>query len=214
MKKIFFLILVVQLISCEKVKFTPDCDDSSICHLVIQGKPDTNRITGTFLDTIKALFNANNISLNNLYLYWYQRDDLGYFHIACLQYINNLNVLSDEVIFHFNQQGYYTSLSGEIISDIKVSSVPSLCIGHVVDLFLQNVENDGFYSRDLQKIKDGCISCELCYWDLNSGVSYAEKKFTLAWRVKPLNSDYPWALINDTKNSPIFYDNGIRTWLP
>ena len=222
MKKVLFLILFSQLISCEKESFIADnensasisCSDSSICHLVIQGKPDINRLSEPYLDTIKVLFSNNNLSLNNLFFNFFLKDDLGYSHIGCLQYIHNLNVISNELLFHFDSHGHFTGLSGEIVSDIKVPSIPSLCIGQVIHLFLQSVEKDGFYINNLQKIKDGCISCELGYWDLNAGTSYAQQNFTLAWRVKPINSDYPFALINDSKKSLIFFDDGIRTSSP
>jgi hypothetical protein len=218
MKKILVLILFIQLFSCEKIKYNVNgedsylvnCADSSICHLVIQGKPGNYLISLSDLETIRTLFDSNKLSLDNFVIKWFLKDDLEYFHVGCHQYINNLNIFSDDVIFHFDPQGHYISISGEIISYMKVRSVPSLCIGRVIELFLQNVENDGFYSRNLQQIKDGCISCELGYWDLNSGISYADQNFTLAWRIKPFNSYYPWALINDMSNSLIFYDNGIR----
>jgi hypothetical protein len=200
MKKIAVLIILLQLIACEKDKY---CSD------VIKGKPN-HLISDQDLITVKSLFEINHLSLDNFQVYRLQKDELGYNHVRCYQYVNDLNVFSNDVIFHFDNDDHYYFLSGEIISRIDIDPDPKLDQRTVVKLFLENVKVDEFYSEYLKEFEDGCFLCELGYWDLNAGISYADLDFRLAWRIRPEGYDYPFAVINDTENQLIYYDNGIR----
>ena len=217
MKKLIILVLFIQSVSCEKFSFlshsnsiSSNCADSSICHIVVKGSPDSSLISTSDMDTIRSLFDANRLNLDNLFFTWFRKDEINHFHVGCNQYINSLNVFTGELIFHFDSLGNYTGLSGEIIPEIKTKPIHSLCIGHVIELFLHNVEKDNVYR--LQKIKEGCLRCELGYWDLNLEKNNMATNFTVAWWVKPIDSNYPFAYIDDTNDSLIFYNNGIYTF--
>ena len=201
MKKVLILIILIHLFACEK---------SKLCSDVIKSKPDNHLISDSELKTVISLFKSNNLNLDNFLIYRLQKDDLGYTHVRCYQYINNLNVFSDDVIFHFDKQGHYYFLSGELISNIDIKPSPSMDVREVIKLFFHNVENDGFYSNNKKQIEDGCFLCELGYFDLNAGTSYASQNFRLVWRIRPEESEYPYAFINDSDNTLIYYDNGIR----
>lgn len=200
MKKYIFLLILLQLVSCETGKF---CSD------VISGKPD-HLISDKELVAVKALFKSNNLSLDNFQVYRFQLDDLGHHHVRCYQFVNDINVFSNEVIFHFDKTGHYYFLSGEIISEINIDPSPGLDQQSVIRLFLKRGEADEFQGENLKDLEDKCFSCEIGYWDLNTGISYADTDFRLAWRIKPEGRDYPVAIINDEENKVIYYDNGIR----
>jgi len=200
MKKFIVLIILLQFVSCEKDK---NCSD------VIRGKLN-HLISDQDLITVKSLFKSNNLSLDNFQVYRLQKDKLGHNHVRCYQYVNGLNVFYNDVIFHFDNTGHYYFLSGEIFSKIDIDPSPKLDQQAVVQLFLKSVDDDGFYSDNLKEFEDRCFSCELGYWDLNTGISYADLDFRLAWRIKPEGHDYPVAIINDAENKLIYYDNGIR----
>jgi hypothetical protein len=200
MKKVLIPIILIQLFACENV---------NICPNIIKGKPKQHLISDQELNTVKSLFESNNLSLDNFLVYWLQRDDLGYTHVRCYQYINNLNVFSNEVIFHFDKQNHYCILSGELISDINIRPYPSMSTWEVGKLFLQSIKNDGYNSDKIKQYEDGCFFCELGYYDLNAGISYASQNFKLAWKIRPENSEYPIAYINDSDNSVIYYFSGI-----
>lgn len=200
MKKYIVLLVLLQLVSCETGKF---CSD------VIRGKPD-HLISDKELTAVKSLFKSNNLSLDNFQVYRLQLDDLGHHHVRCYQFVNDLNVFSNEVIFHFNKTGHYSSISGEIISEISIDPYPVLDQQAVTQLFLKRGETDEFSSENLRDFKGRCYSCEIGYWDLNAGISYTTPDFRLAWRVKPEGHDYPVAIINDAESKIIYYDNGIR----
>lgn len=199
MKKFLILIFLLQLTACEENK---TCSD------IIKGKPD-HLISSQDLNTVKSLFKLNNLSLDNFQVYRLQKDELGHHHVRCYQFVNDLHVLSNDVIFHFDPTGHYYFLSGEIIQAINISPTPHSDQSAVIELFLNRVENDDI-NNNLQEFKNGCFSCELGYWDLNAGISYTDVNFRLAWRVKPEGNDYPLAIINDSENQIIYYDNGIR----
>jgi Zn-dependent metalloprotease len=201
MKKVLVLIILIHLFACEK---------SQLCSDIVKGKPENHLISDSELNIVTSLFKSNNLSLDNFCVFRLQKDDLGYSHVRCYQYINNLKILSDYVIFHFDKTGHYYFLSGEIIPNIDIKPSPSMDVREVISLFLQSVKNDDFYSTSIKQIENGCISCEIGYYDLNAGISYASQNFKLAWRIRPEESEYPFALINDSNNTLIYYDNGIR----
>lgn len=200
MKKIIILLILFHFISCENDKY---------CSYIIKGKQD-HLISGQDLKVVKLLFEWNHLSLNNFQVYRLQNDELGHRHVRCYQYVNDLNVFSDEVIFHFDSNNHYYFLSGEIISKIDIAPIPEMDQCAVVELFLNRMADDEFYGANLNEFENGCFSCELGYWDLNAGISYTDQDFRLAWRVRQNGHEYPVAIINDTENKLIYYDNGIR----
>jgi len=200
MKKIVFLSFLILLSSCEK---------SNYCSEIIKGKPNNHLINDSDLQTVKSLFELNNLSLNNFLVYRLLKDDMGYKHVKCYQYVNNLKVFTDEVIFHFDAQNHYYVLSGELISGINIKTSPSLSKNDVIKIFLKNVEKDSHNNPNLEQIKDGCFLCELGYYDLNAGISYASQNFRRAWKINPEDSEFPVAFINDSDKSLIYYFSGI-----
>ena len=199
MKKIAVLLIFISLISCE---------DSKFCTDLIKGKPDNNLIVESDFNTVKSLFSTNNLRLDNFLVYRLQNDQVGHKHVKCYQYVNNLQVFSDDVIFHFNEQNKYDSLSGEIISGINISSDPKMSKNGAMKLFLELVDDDGYYTSN--SLKDECFQCEIGYYDLNAGTGNETHNFKLAWKIQREDSDYPFAYINDTDKSKIYYDNGLR----
>jgi Fungalysin/Thermolysin Propeptide Motif len=199
MKKLPILLILVWLSSCEVSNFCTD---------IIKGKPDYILINESDYNTVKSLFSTNDMSLDNYFVYRLQKDDLGYNHVRCYQYVNNLQVFSDEVIFHFNSQNQYNFLSGEIISEINISPDPKMSKNEAVKLFLELVDDDGFYTS--KSLKDDCFLCEIGYYDLNAGSGDSAHNFKLAWKIHQEDSDIPFAYINDTDKRKIYYDNGVR----
>ena len=199
MKKLPVLLILISLISCE---------DSKYCTDIITGIPDQNLINESDLNTVKSLFGTIGVSLGNFLVYRFQTDQLGGKHVKCYQYVNNLQVFSDDVIFHFDAQNKYYFLSGEIISGINISSDPKMSRNDVVKLFLGLADDDGQYTSN--SMKDECFQCEIGYYDLNAGTGNETHNFKLAWKIRREDSEYPFAYINDTDKSKIYYDNGIR----
>lgn len=199
MKKLLAFIIFISLISCE---------DSKYCTDTITGMPDQNLISESDLSTVSSLFGTIGMSLNKYLVFRFQTDQLGGKHVKCYQYVNNIKIFSDEIIFHFDSQNRFTSLSGEIISTIDINSVPKMSKNDVVKLFLELVDEDGRFSS--RSLKNECIQCEIGYYDLNAGTSNQTHNFKLTWKIRGEDSVYPFAYINDTDKSKIYYDNGVR----
>lgn len=203
MKKILISVILIQLFACEK-------DNVNICSDLIKGKPINHLISDQEFNTVKSLFKSNNLSLDNFQVYKLQKDNLGYTHVRCYQYINDLIVFYGDVIFHFDNQNHYYILSGDLISDINVRPYSLLSTWQVGKLFLQSIKNDHFYGNDILHYENSCFSCELGYYDLNGGISYASPNFRLVWKIRPESSQYPYALIDDSERTLLYYDNGLR----
>lgn len=200
MKKIFTFLVLVLALSCENL---------TDCPKLIKGKPEKHLVTDQELNTITTLFRSNNLSYENYQFFRLQIDDIGYHHVRCFQFVNDLKVLSDELIFHFDAHGDYKSLSGDIISGIDVDSSPSMGLSEVENVFLERTRKDHSASVG-ERFMNECLTCELVYYDLNAGKGLSTPLFVLAWKINSVKSDYPYAIINDSARSVISYDNGIR----
>ncbi len=201
MRKMLILLLLVSFTGCELLK---DCPE------IIKGKPENHLISDNELTAVRYLITSNNLNSDNCLFYKYEVDYLRYYHVWCNQYVNNLKIFSNDLIFHFDPQGHFESLSGTIISEIDVDPFPVMSSTEARAIYLQKLDEDGSDSDSKRKIKKHCLRCELGYYDLNAGVSYTTPEFILAWKISPDGSVYPSALINDPEESLINYDNGIR----
>lgn len=197
------IFLVVFFQSCTKHQ---DCDDSEFFYQMVQGKPKDHLVTDLELNTIESLFNSNNLNIDNLLFYKLQTDKSGMYHAKCYQYVNNLKLFSNDLIFHFDSEGNYTTLSGDPISEIYIGKEPSMKICEVIIIFLDNIKSIPFNNT---LISDGFL-CELGYYDINGGTGNAVKNFQLAWRINPSNKVFPYAIINDYEKKLIYFDDGIR----
>jgi Zn-dependent metalloprotease len=203
MKKILIPVFLFLLIACEN-----SSEISNICPDCIKGKPENHLISAQDLNTVKFLFSSNNINLDNYRVYEFGKDDIGMRHVRCYQYVNNLNLLNELLIFHFDAFGKFKSLSGNIISDIDCDSIPLMDISDIKTMYLQKVGEDSAKNIDKTKIKNGCILCESGYYNVNAYISFSTPDFILAWKVKPEGSTYPFAYINDSAKTVIKYING------
>jgi hypothetical protein len=201
MKKVLISIILIQLFACEN-------DNVNICSDLIKGKPINHLISDQQLNTVQSLFKSNNLSLDKFLVYRLQGDDLGNTHVRCYQYINDLIVFTGEVIFHFDKYNHYYFTSGDIISSIDIKPYPLMNTWQVGKLFLQIIKNYGYNGDILKQYENGCFSCELGYYNLNAGISYASQNYRLAWKITPKDSQYPVAFINDSDNSLIDYFDG------
>ncbi len=208
MKKHFFLILgisiLIGLLSCERVS-----TKNEYCVRRILNNPDSIILSETDLNFTKSLFSANHLSINHYQFYALEKDESGC-HVECRQFIKNLNVFSNELIFHFDSFGKYTSLTGYIIDEALPASRPSMHQNSVIDKFISEINKDGFYAESIEEFKSDCFDCELGYYNLNVGTGSTVSKFTRVWKVNPKDNQYPNAIINDLNGSIIYYDNGFR----
>ena len=208
MKSVTILILIsfcLGVASCEQ-----DKTENSYCVNIVQDSPATVVLAELEMDTIKFLFDHNHMDYSKYEFYRLQHDELGYHHVRCNQFVNGLKLFTDDLIFHFDQDDKYSSLSGAVVDEIDLSSTSSMNYSKVVEKFLYLVEHDETFFGNKDEIIKSCFDLEFGYFDLNAGISYSDVNFTKAWKIKPTNKDYPFAYINDVNSEIIGYDNGIR----
>jgi Zn-dependent metalloprotease len=192
------------------VPIEKDKDGNDFCVNKVLDNPNTIIISEEELIVVKPLFESNRIDYSNYLFYKLQTDELGYHHVRCYQFINNLKVFTNDLIFHFNQAGKYYYLSGNLITKIDLNPESSMIQNNVIKKYLNELNNDDCYTGNKEDIIKGCFDVEFVYYNLNAGISNADKNFTKAWKVKPKSKKYPFAYINDMTSNTIYYDNGIR----
>ena len=207
------IFLSIAFISCKKDNsgsYLLENKGINYCINSIKDHPGTILLPEEDLILAKSLFDLNKLDYSNLQFYLLQTDELGYYHVRCFQYANDLKIFTDEVIFHFNKTKTYYTLSGDIITKIDLNREPSMKQNDVIEMFLNDLNQDNNYFGNKDDIKQGCYDIEFGYFDLNAGISYSASNFTKAWKVKPKDKQYPYAFINDMTSTTIYYDNGIR----
>ena len=175
------------------------------CVQVIQNSPATSVLPASEMNVIKSLFNNNRMDYANYQFYQLDKDDLGFHHVRCYQFVNNLRVFSADLIFHFNQNNTFYLVSGNQIKSIKLDDKPSLNRKKVVELFVQKLSQEKASMVDKDIVK-GCFEIELGYAALDD----SNGKFAKVWQAKPAGRDYPYAYINDDNSEVIYYDSGVR----
>lgn len=201
MRKTQILLLVLFLVSCEKKH---DCPD------IVSGLPEYEDITNQELGSISSLFILNGLNQENLHFSNLFIDEFGHRHASCYQYVNNLKILSGELVYHFNGLGKFYWLSGHYADIIDLGTVPDLAVADLKNIYRNSMDNDTYFSSSSKQIAEGCVVCELGYFNLNSGTEIETPLWCLAWNVHPDNADYPAAIINDSNGFLINYKNGIN----
>ena len=206
MKKLMIITisLCFIILSCEKAE-----NENSYCIKTIKSSPGTTILSKSEMEVVKRLFNHNQLDYTKYLFTRFQKDELGHHHIRCYQFVNNLIVFTSDVIFSFDKNDDNYFLSGDLINTINLNTKPLMKQDNVTEKYIARIEQDGFYKENTEII-NGCFDIEFGYYDLNAGISYADKKITKAWKINSTNKDYPFAYVNDDNSEIIYYDNGIR----
>lgn len=190
------------ILSCEKNK-------DSYCVNTIKNSPNITTLSETEMNMIKHLFNHNQLDYKKYQFAQLQEDELGYRHVRCEQFANNLIIFMSDVIFHFDKNDNYYYLSGDLINKVNLNTKSSMKHDNIVETFIDEMKRDSFYKDNIE-IMNGCFEIEFGYYDISDG----DEEFTKTWKIKPTNKNYPYAYINDNNSEIIYYDNGIRLYRP
>ena len=187
-------------------------DENSYCVKVIQNSPETTVLSESEMDVIKYLFNRNQLDYTKYLFTWFHKDELGYHHVGCYQFANNLRIFTSDAAFHFDTNDNYCYLSGKLINKIDLDAKPSMKQGNVVGLFVFMLAQDKIrnkFSMGNTDVINGCFDIEFGYYDYSAGISFTDENYTKAWKITPRSKDFPVAYINDEKSELIYYFNGI-----
>ena len=184
---------------------TKAVQNPSPCVNVIRHSPATPLLPESELKVIKSLFKSNRMDDSNYLFHRLDTDELGFKHVRCYQFVDNLKVFTEELIFHFNQNDSHYRISGHLIQSTGLDAKPSQSSSKVVEIFIQRIKQERASIVD-STIVMGCFEAELGV----IGSEESAEKFEKAWKVNPAGKEFPYAYINDKNAEIIYYDNGIR----
>jgi len=206
MKKTVLLLITLCISMMHFSCKTKAVQHPSPCVQVIQHSPATPLLPESELMVIKSLFKSNRMDDSNYQFHRLDTDELGFKHVRCYQFVDNLKVFTEELIFHFNQQDSHYRLSGHIISSTGLDAIPSQKPNKVVDVFIQRIKQEKTLIGDSTLLM-GCFEIELGA----VGSEGSTEKFEKVWKVNPAGKTFPYAYIKDKNAEISYYDNGIRS---
>lgn len=201
--KFLTLALCLGLFSCNLEKI-----ETQYCTNRLHSSPKISLVSSADLDSIRVLFDRNQIDYSAYQYFRYEHDRLGTYHVRCYQFNQSLKLFSEDLIFHFNNSKNFYYLSGNLITTTGLDTIPTRSTNKIAGIFLESISKDSFNSGD-KTILNGCFDLEFGYYNLNAGTGVTTPNFTKAWWVKPAGKDYPFAYIDDVRGTVIYYDNGI-----
>jgi len=174
----------------------PRKEEEPCVNRIIQDSPSTTVLSKSEIDEIKRLFNASQLDYKQYQFSQFQKDELDYKHVRCKQFINGLKILTSDLIFHFDKNDRYYSLSGRIVGKIDLDVIPSMNQDDVVQIYIDYVLNDQCRSdASKEEIINGCFDIEFGYAILYD--YWSSNIFSKVWHISPKGSIYPTARIND-----------------
>jgi len=211
MKKLMLIFLLLGTIACDKEDENEYANMNLNCIEKVTTSAWVSTLTSNDRQRIDLLFTNNGIVVNHFEPYEFIPDSLGYSHIKGFQYVNSLRVFTNNLIYHFNKEDQYYSLSGDLINEVYINSEAKSSLSSMENSYGKALAADSFLTNELvRNLVNECFTAELGYYNLNAGRGYAPENFVLAWLVKPVNKEYPFAYINDNNQEVIYYDNGLR----
>ena len=205
MKTTAIIITILLCISMVHYSCKSSANKNDYCVKVIQNSPTVRLLSESEMNVIRSLFESNRMAYANYQFYQLDTDDLGFHHVKCYQFVNNLRVFSEDLSFHFNKNNAHYLSSGNLINSIGLDAKPSLNQNKVAEIFIRKIEQENAAMVDATVLK-GCFEIELGH----IGLDDSSGKFAKAWKAKPTDRDYPYAYINDDNSEILFYDNGVR----
>jgi len=201
-------ISVISIILCLSMIFYT-CKTSKIkndrCIQLIKNSQTTAVLSESERNSIKSLFITNLMDDTKYQFYHFETDGLGFRHVKGYQFVNNLKVFSEELIFHFNKQDSCYLVSGDLLNATGLDNKQSLNESKAVEIFIRQVDQEKASMID-KAVTKGCFEVEFGYLKSDDDI----RKFVKVWKVKPTDRAYPYAYISDDNSEIMVYDNGVR----
>lgn len=192
-------IICAFFISCEKI-FLDCCIDNKT------GSPENSLLDPERLNTVKHLFDVNDVDYSDLQVFNYWVNDFSIKNVYCNQYVNGLKIIGEEIHYTFDENNKLISRSQNRVDDMDLEAKAAMRDKKVVRLFIEEIENDGDFMGDINEIKSHCIEVELGFSRNNRG----SNDFNRIWIARPEGASFPLMYLNDETKEIINYDNGIR----
>jgi hypothetical protein len=225
---ISLLIIVIFIASCSK--HNQSSANENICVARIVPKVSDYNVSGTNLDSINALFAANNLSTANLQFQSFGTDTTvniyptaysGYQEqIAAVQFFNGLPVFADNAYFTFNAGVFQPSLlvgytgpspNADTTSHQSFANLRNAFLAHVPESYREGgAANSKPFIPSASTYINACLDVTLGYLDADmvpESASAYNKALIKVWSISPSNDPsityYPLVYVED--------DNG-KAW--
>lgn len=207
MKSILYFTAFLLVFSCTKNK---DNGPDTGCAKIVSSNPNEKVLPDQELNSIHTLFVKNDLSSTNLqFIYYFNDSTTGLKVVTGVQYVNDLKVFTNNLVYTFNGNDSLISMNkNDIVQDLSLSATPKLSTKKVREVFLDEVSKDIFENKD-STIGENCVDMEFGYYDINRVTNDTTFNYTTAWKAYPQDRKFPYAFINDQNSDLLEYNNGI-----
>lgn len=175
---------------------------------VFEVKVNDQAIDPAWLEKVQELFNRNRLKLDDLIPKEVEADDLGYTHARFDQTVNHLRVFHQEVIYHFDQNGQLSSVSGRRLEPSANSAAPTLTKEAAAQIAAAEMQTMAG-KEQLRQLTLQELNAELGYYHQSAGDEEAAD-LVLTWKIEPKSQRYPLIFVNAETGSIVDSDSGIR----
>ncbi len=180
------------------------------CSHDISASPDSLILADSDIAYIKSLFDSNHLSEANLQFYRLDSNLPGWHRVRCCQFIHNLKIFTNQLIFVFDEENKLSSVTGNYVSTLHLDSLPVSNIDDVIRKYIHAVKKDHHIPFEKQEITKNCFNYEFGYYDKNITRNKTRHNFTKAWKVTPEGFGFPVIYLEDKTLKTIYYDDGIK----
>ena len=158
----------------------------------------SHKVSYTELDTIKNLFQKNNIDLANLQVLEVTTsenyDKTTTLHINTNQFYQGIPIFNDRVTYHIKKTGEVESISGQPISNLNISIDPKISEYEGVKIARTKIVGGYKFTAELGLYRKS-----------------RDENFVLAWEIHTDNKKFPSqvAYIDANNGNLLYYFNGI-----
>lgn len=199
--KISVLVFLFSLNSCNKVNRT--------CTTEVETSSSDHLISDEQLVKAELLLNAANLDYSNYQIYRFEKSFLNSQHIRCHQFMNGLQIFTEDIIFHFDENNDYQFSSGDAINSIALDNKSKMSQNELKKIYINRIKKDSHAKNYLNKITRNCLEMQFGYYDLNAGKGDSTIIMKKVWKITPLNSDSPKMFVNDDNSEVISFHNGV-----
>ena len=212
MKRLMIVVVIVMttFISCKKNTLTANGDlENEVVKTSRIYNTQTPLVSASEWGSVQGLFQKNNLSLSNLQVYELQTSD-GFHYVRCYQFFQGLELFTNDVVFVFDRDDNYSSLGGELITNISIDAVVRTTMYDASTMFFGKIVQDYAYHDSLDSFRYRGFNAELGIYDLNAGIGATQKHFVPVWKITAANGlRYPIGYIRADSLHLIYYFNGI-----
>ncbi|WP_299780856.1 hypothetical protein [uncultured Formosa sp.] len=206
---IFICGLMLSVASCNS---DDDLTNYEACAYEIVNSPTDDVVSAEEEAFAESLFAANTIASDALQITAVSTDLYLNDHVYCNQFLNGLQILNQDLIYHFDADGAFYQLSGYRITETELDTEKRLTENYVTDFFLNEVAEDAANALELDDIITDCVDIQFGYYEqFTGGIDYEVISLVKAWKVTPHDADYPVLYLNDSNSDLIYYGNGIQS---